>query len=106
MTFSKLYLLSSLAIILMGCGPSKEAESAKAPVANAAEAESPRPSAAESAASPAPIKVGDTAKCPVSGEEFTVAEGSPKVTYEGRDYYFCCPTCADRFNADPKKYAK
>ncbi len=56
-----------------------------------------------SAASP---KVGDKAKCLVSGEEFVIADSSPKAEYEGKTYYFCCPSCADSFKADPKKYLK
>lgn len=99
----KLYVLS-VAWIALGCGsPNKEAEPAKAPsMANVASSETPQPS---SAAAPA-VKVGDTIKCPVSGEEFTVADNSPKVTHEGRDYYFCCASCAESFKADPKKYIK
>lgn len=103
---NKLYLLS-LAVIAMGCGPSnKEAEAAKAPIATAASSESPKASAAEGSATATSVKVGDKIKCPVSGEEFTVAEGSPKASYEGRDYYFCCASCAESFKADPKKYVK
>lgn len=105
MMSSKLYLLS-LAVIALGCGPSnKEAEPAKAPMASVASSEPATPGAAESSAT-APAKVGDKIKCPVSDEEFTVAEGSPKVTHEGRDYYFCCASCAESFKADPTKYAK
>lgn len=99
--------LWAFSVIAIGCGPSaKEAEPAKAPVVSAASAEAANPSSGESAGTAAPLKVGDKAKCPVSGEEFTVAEGSPKVAYEGRDYYFCCASCAEEFKADPKKYAK
>jgi YHS domain-containing protein len=72
----------------------------------------PAPStpAAAAAAAPASIKpigeakVGDTSKCPVSGEEFVVAADSPKVDYEGKTYYFCCGGCAKKFSADPKKF--
>ncbi|MBI5534995.1 MAG: YHS domain-containing protein [Deltaproteobacteria bacterium] len=36
--------------------------------------------------------------------EFVVTEQSPKVEYEGKTYYFCCPGCVEQFKADPKKY--
>lgn len=71
----------------------------------------PAPSSpAAGAAAPASIKpigeaaVGDTSRCPVSGEEFVVAADSPKVDYEGKTYYFCCGGCAKKFEADPKKF--
>lgn len=51
-------------------------------------------------------KVGDTAKCPVSGEEFTVEASSPKVEHDGKTYYFCCGGCKKKFEADPSKYTK
>ena len=51
-------------------------------------------------------KVGDTAKCPVSGEEFTVEASSPKVEHDGKAYYFCCGGCKKKFEADPSKYMK
>ncbi len=69
---------------------------ASAPAASAAPAANQR-----AAASP---KVGDRARCPVTGEEFLITDASPKVEYEGKTYYFCCPPCADSFKADPKKY--
>jgi YHS domain-containing protein len=49
-------------------------------------------------------KIGDKTNCPVSGEEFVVAESSPKVEHDGKTYYFCCPGCAKKFQADPQKY--
>jgi YHS domain-containing protein len=106
MISSRIYLWS-LAVIALGCGPSnKEAEPAKAPVANPANSEPGTPIAAERSAAAEPVKVGDKIKCPVSDEEFTVAENSPRVTHEGRDYYLCCASCAESFKADPTKYAK
>ncbi len=67
----------------------------------------PPPAAASSAALKAPgtAQVGDKTKCPVSGEEFVVKADSPKVDFEGKTYYFCCPHCVQQFQADPKKYA-
>ncbi len=40
---------------------------------------------------------------PVCG--MTVAASSPHhVRHEGRDYYFCCAGCRDKFSADPARY--
>lgn len=49
-------------------------------------------------------QIGDRSTCPVSGEEFVVAEHSPTVEHEGRTYHFCCPGCAQRFEADPARF--
>ncbi len=49
-------------------------------------------------------KVGDTAHCPVSGEEFVVTDASPHAEHNGKTYYFCCAGCAKKFSADPAKY--
>ena len=49
-------------------------------------------------------KVGDKTRCAVMNHEFVVTEQSPKVEYEGKTYYFCCPGCVEQFKADPKKY--
>jgi Cu+-exporting ATPase len=49
--------------------------------------------------------VGDTTKCPVSGEEFVVAADSPKAEHEGKTYYFCCAGCKKKFESDPKKFS-
>ena len=40
-----------------------------------------------------PVMVGE----PVDAEIF--------VDYEGKRVWFCCDTCVEDFNADPKKYA-
>lgn len=55
---------------------------------------------------PGEAKVGDKTRCLVSGHTFTVDEESPKVEYEGKTYYFCCPGCDGKFSADPAKYVK
>lgn len=55
---------------------------------------------------PGEAKVGDKTKCPVSGEEFTVEEGSQKVEHDGKTYYFCCGGCKKKFEADPAKFTK
>lgn len=36
-----------------------------------------------------------------------VATGSPhRYEYQGRDYFFCCPRCLEKFRAEPDKYLK
>lgn len=102
-------LLSScslvLAIAVHACGGTKQESAATpAPAAVASDAAA-APSPGATPATAAPIKVGDQAKCPVSGEAFVVTDASPKAEYEGKTYYFCCASCAKSFQADPKKYA-
>jgi len=53
---------------------------------------------------PGEANVGDTTKCPVSGEEFVVEATSPKVEHEGKTYYFCCSGCQQKFQSDPAKF--
>lgn len=55
---------------------------------------------------PGDAKVGDTTKCPVSGEEFTVEATSQKVEHDGKTYYFCCGGCKKKFEAEPAKFIK
>jgi len=86
------------ALLFAACGGGRAAE---------APAASPAPPAASSAGAlvpPGEARVGDKTLCLVSKEEFVVKEDSPKVEYEGKTYYFCCPGCDAKFKADPKKY--
>jgi YHS domain-containing protein len=53
---------------------------------------------------PGTATVGDKTICPVSGEDFVVTADSPKVEIDGKTYYTCCPGCAKKLKADPKKY--
>jgi YHS domain-containing protein len=55
---------------------------------------------------PGEAKVGDTATCPVSGEEFVVEATSPKLEHDGKTYFFCCSGCKKKFEAEPGKFAK
>lgn len=52
------------------------------------------------------LAVGTKAKCPVSGESFTVGAKTVQVTYQGKRYAFCCPDCQPAFAKNPAKYAK
>jgi YHS domain-containing protein len=71
-------------------------------------APAPTPAAAAAPAGPlvAPgeAKVGDHAKCPVSGHEFVVTADSPHADYNGKTYYFCCPDCPKAFQDHPEKF--
>jgi YHS domain-containing protein len=58
------------------------------------------------AGDPPTLPAGTRAKCPVTGEEFTVKPGSPSVVYKGKRYTFCCADCIPDFNKNPDKFAK
>lgn len=44
-------------------------------------------------------------KCPVSGERVTVTAKTPKETYKGHQYFFCCERCQTAFKKEPEKYS-
>ncbi len=48
--------------------------------------------------------IGDRSTCTVSGEEITITESSPHSEHDGRTYYFCCPHCQERFEANPHEF--
>lgn len=50
-------------------------------------------------------KQAETIICPVSHEVVEKAQAAGPVTYEGKDYYFCCSSCQAKFKAEPEKYA-
>jgi xanthine dehydrogenase accessory factor len=41
---------------------------------------------------------------PVCGMTVEVAGARQVAGYGGRDYFFCCPGCRRRFEAEPEKY--
>jgi Cu+-exporting ATPase len=43
-------------------------------------------------------------KDPVCGMTVDIASAAGKVTYEGKDYYFCSTKCVQKFQAEPEKY--
>jgi P-type Cu+ transporter len=43
-------------------------------------------------------------KDPVCNMDVDPATARSSAEYKGRTYYFCCPSCLQRFNADPEKY--
>ena len=42
------------------------------------------------------------ATCPVLGDQALL---DMSVAYKGKKIYFCCPSCPDEFEADPKAFA-
>lgn len=88
--------LALLGTFLFGCGGGAATEPAQGEAATAG-AEQPL-------VAPGEARIGDRTTCPVSGEEFVVSESSPSVEHEGRTYYFCCPGCLQRFQADPSGF--
>jgi YHS domain-containing protein len=88
---------------LAACGGSPSTPTVPTPDAVSA-APAGSSAAADDVKAPGTAKVGDKARCPISGEVFTVTDKSPKAEYEGKTYYFCCPGCEGKFKADPKRY--
>ena len=112
MNRSKPPALPALAFVLAAALVTTACGSAPAPATPAA-ATGPATPAATGPATPAAAlkapgdaKVGDTTKCPVSGEEFVVEATSLKTEHDGKTYYFCCGGCKKKFEAEPGKYAK
>jgi YHS domain-containing protein len=124
-------LLSSIAVcalVLSACAsqraaqnaePETAAEATAAAPATAAEATAescPMPEGAEASeataatdstgpiVAPGMAKVGDKTTCLVSKETFVVKEDSPKAEYNGKTYYFCCPHCTGKFQANPAQF--
>ncbi len=50
-------------------------------------------------------KPGTKARCPVMKGEFTIKATSKFSRYKGRYFFFCCPGCKPKFDANPSKYA-
>lgn len=59
---------------------------------------------------PVPAEAKDAPKeaivCPVMGMPVPDPDHAPKSVYQGRTYYFCCPSCKEKFDKDPEKYLK
>ncbi len=105
MNRSKPLALSTFAFALGVALGAAACGSAPSPATPATPAAAPATPAAVVKA-PGDAKIGDTTKCPVSGEEFVVAATSPKTEHDGKTYYFCCGGCKKKFEAEPGKFAK
>ena len=104
MNRSKPLALSTFAFALGVALGAAACGSAPSPATPATPAAAAAPAAVVKA--PGDAKIGDTTKCPVSGEEFVVAASSPKTEHDGKTYYFCCGGCKKKFEAEPGKFAK
>jgi YHS domain-containing protein len=49
------------------------------------------------------IKEMEGNKCPVLGRPI---DKRYSYVYQGTRYYFCCPSCIEKFKAEPEKYIK
>jgi P-type Cu+ transporter len=47
---------------------------------------------------------GATVVDPVCGMTVNPATARASTVYEGKSYYFCCPSCLQKFQADPQRY--
>ena len=103
---SLVVLASSLSLGSFACGGAPANAEAPATPAVAAAPAAGAAGAKSVVKEAGAAKVGDTAKCPVSGEEFVVEASSPKAEHDGKTYFFCCGGCKKKFEAEPGKYAK
>lgn len=92
----------ALALAGVGCGGGSSSETTESQ--GSSTETSGGQTASATVVAPGEATVGDTTTCPVSGEEFVVTAESPHVEHEGRTYYFCCPGCDARFQANPQQY--
>ncbi|MDQ3034117.1 MAG: YHS domain-containing protein [Myxococcota bacterium] len=102
MNRSILALLSVLA--LAACGGGSSASSTTATEGDGHHASASTSGSEQALVPMGETQIGDRSTCPVSGEEFVVSESSPTAEHDGRTYHFCCPGCAERFQADPHAY--
>jgi YHS domain-containing protein len=97
----KVLAVALLSFAVAACGSKGGASPSDPSAANA------NPNAKASAIKkPGEATVGDTAECPVSGEEFDVQATSPKHEHDGKTYFFCCSGCKKKFESNPQKYVK
>lgn len=45
-------------------------------------------------------------RCPVTGKVITDTKKAPKLTYQGKTYYFSCQNCLAEFRKNPQKYIR
>ena len=97
MKMNLLVVCALLSLPLAACGKKASAPAPAAAVAASAVGED---------SSVPKLAVGTAAKCPVTGEAFTVKDSTVQVTYNGKRYAFCCADCQPTFAKNPAKYAK
>lgn len=105
---NRMMLASALMLGLVGCGggSSSSTETASGTASSGGEMhhETTTTETAATVVAPGQATIGDTTTCPVTGETFVVTAESPHVEHDGLTYYFCCPGCDARFQADPHQY--
>ena len=98
------------ALLMAGC-PKQTTEPTTAPPGTDDTGAMPAPPVTKTAAEP-PENIGNAKNaegkyiCPVLGEPVTDFSPENSVEYEGKAYFFCCPSCKPKFEEDPAKYAK
>lgn len=98
----KLLVIAMAALVLLllvGCGKSKEEQQ---PATQQQEEVTTKPTVADH--TPTGDEIGTETTCPVCGMSVTVAEGTPAVTYEGKNYYFCSASDKETFAANPEMF--
>ena len=98
-----IFALALLSASMLACA-SAPPPAPPSPASPAGQASTAGPATAAVYKAPGEAKVGDKSTCLISNEEFLVTEKSPKVDYNGKTYYFCCPGCDTKFQADQAKY--
>jgi len=53
-----------------------------------------------------PPESKEVVTCPVTGEPVSDPSKAAKSEYKGKTYYFCCPACKPKFDANPEQYLK
>lgn len=104
MNRSIIALLSVLALALAACGGGSSAEPAATTEGEGHHAQASTSGSEQPLVPIGEAQIGDRSTCPVSGEEFVISDSSPTAEHDGRTYYFCCPGCAERFQANPHQY--
>ncbi len=50
------------------------------------------------------LRPSNLATDPVCGMSVDPADARASTEYQGQRYYFCCPSCLAKFQADPERY--
>ncbi|MBC7978690.1 MAG: YHS domain-containing protein [Myxococcales bacterium] len=98
--------LLGFTVLLAACGAASQ-PTTTAPASTTTSSAAAAPAPAATNLKPAgEATIGDTTKCPISGEQFVVTASSPHAEHNGKTYYFCCPGCEENFKADPSKFVQ
>jgi YHS domain-containing protein len=97
-----IFVLSLSVPPIAACTSSKPAASSSPP----AQVAQSQPASDAPTEFDAPPTIGTKAKCPVSGETFTVSATTERSERGGKHFVFCCPECKPDFDKDPAKYTK